>query len=126
MPLASVLLGSGIPDLAARRLGQSALQSVTAAGTTTSDATVLKKAQNLVALTASGSDGARLPADAENGDFYIIYAVSGNGKVYPPSGHAFNGDTADQSQAIAQNLCALFMKTGSTSWISICGAVVPA
>lgn len=120
------LMGVGMPAEQASRLGFPGISTVTAAGTTTADATVLLKEQRVVEMTASGSDGVRLPATAELMVPYIVYAKTGAGKVYPPSGAAFNADTADQSQAIAVNLCAIFFRTGSLSWVSICGAVAPA
>jgi hypothetical protein len=102
------------------------LSTVTAAGTTSTDATVLLQAQRCIEATGSGSDGVRLPSDAELMVPYLIYAKTGTLKVYPPTGAAMNADTADQSQTIAVNLAAMFWRTGSLAWISLCGAVPPA
>ncbi len=126
MSLAQDLMGVGLPAEQATRLGFPGVSTVTAAGSATSDATVLLKAQRVVEATGSGSDGVRLPSDAELMVPYIVYAKSGALKVYPPSGASFNADTADQSQAIAVNLAAIFWRTSSLGWISICGAVAPA
>lgn len=120
------MLGVGMPAEFAQREGYPALATVTAAGTTTSDATALTKAQRVVEATGSGSDGVRLPSDAELMVPYIVYAKTAALKVYPPSGASMNADTADQSQAIAVNLAAIFWRTGSLTWISLCGAVPPA
>lgn len=124
--LSKDMMGVGMAAEFATREGFPGLSTVTAAGTTTTDATVLKKAQRVVEMTASGADGVRLPSDAELMVPYIVYAKTGAGKVYPPSGAAFNADTADQSQAVAVNLAAIFYRTGSLTWISLCGAVAPA
>lgn len=124
--LAKDMMGVGMPAEFASREGFPGLSTVTAAGTTTTDATVLLKAQCVVEMTASGSDGIRLPSDAELMVPYIVYAKTGAGKVYPPTGAAMNADTADQSQTVGLNLAAIFWRTGSLSWISLCGAVVPA
>jgi hypothetical protein len=124
--LSKDMMGVGMPSEFAIRAGYPALATVTAAGTTTSDATVLKKAQRVVEVTGSGSDGVKLPSDAELMVEYIVYAKTGAIKVYPPTGAAFNADTADQSQAVAVNLAAIFWRTGSLTWISLCGAVAPA
>jgi hypothetical protein len=124
--LAKDMMGVGMPAEFATREGYPASSAVTAAGTTTADATVLLKAQRVVVMTASGSDGIRLPADAELMVPYIVTAKTGAGKVYPPSGASFNEDTADQSQTVGVNLAAIFYRYGSLNWVSICGAVVPA
>lgn len=124
--LSKDMMGVGMPAEFAMREGFPGLSTVTAAGTTTTDATVLLKAQRVVEMTASGSDGVRLPSDAELMVPYIVYAKTGAGKVYPPTGAAMNADTADQSQTVGLNLAAIFWRTGSLSWISLCGAVVPA
>lgn len=126
MSTAKDLMGVGLPAEQAGRLGFPGLSTVTAAGTTTADATVLLKEQRVVEMTASGADGIRLPSTAELMVPYIVYAKTGTGKVYPPSGAAFNADTADQSQTIAVNLAAMFYRTGNLTWISLCGAVPPA
>lgn len=124
--LAKDMMGVGMAAEFAIREGFPGLSTVTAAGTTTSDATALLKEQRVVEATGSGSDGVKLPSTAELMVPYIVYAKTGALKVYPPTGAAFNADTADQSQTVGVNLAAIFYRTGALSWISICGAVVPA
>ncbi len=124
--LAKDMMGLGMPAEISIREGFPGPSAVTAAGTTTTDATVLLKEQRVVVMTASGSDGIRLPATAELMVPYLVTAKTGAGKVYPPSGAAFNEDTADQSQTVGLNLCAIFWRTGSLTWFSLCGAVTPA
>lgn len=124
--LAKDMMGVGMAAEFASREGFPSSSAVTAAGTTTSDATVLLKAQRVVVMTASGADGIRLPADAEMMVPYIVTATGGAGKVYPPTGASFNEDTADQSQTVGVNLAAIFYRYGALNWVSICGAVVPA
>ena len=123
---ASDMMGVGMAAEFAIREGFPGVSAVTAAGTTTSDATVLLKEQRVVEATGSGSDGIKLPTTAELMVPYIVYAKTGTLKVYPPTGASFNADTADQSQTIAVNLAAIFYRTGSLAWISLCGAVPPA
>src|SRR4051812_23408135 len=106
--LARDMMGVGMADAFAKREGFPGLSTVTAAGTTTSDATALLKEQRVVEATGSGSDGVKLPSTAELMVPYIIYAKSGTLKVYPPTGAQMNADTADQSQTIAVNLAAIF------------------
>jgi hypothetical protein len=124
--LARDIMGVGMPAEFAVREGYPSVAAVTAAGTTTADATVLKKEQRVVEMTASGSDGVRLPSDAELMVPYIVWAKTGAGKVYPPASGTINADAANESQAIAVNLCAMFMRVSTTAWLSICGAVPPA
>ncbi len=123
---ASDMMGVGMAAEFAIREGWPGISTVTAAGTTTSDATAILKAQRVVEATGSGSDGVILPSTAELMVPYIVYAKTGTLKVYPPTGASINADTADQSQTIAVNLAAMFFRTGSLTWISICGAVPPA
>ncbi len=123
---ASDMMGVGMPAEFAIREGFPGISAVTAAGTTSSDATALLKEQRVVEMTASGSDGIKLPTTAELMVPYIVYAKTGAGKVYPPTGAQINADTADQSQTVGVNLAAIFWRTGSLTWISICGAVTPA
>ena len=120
------MMGVGMAAEFASREGFPAVSTVIAAGTTSTDATVLLQAQRVVEATGSGSDGVRLPSTAELMVPYIIYAKTGTLKVYPPTGASLNADTADQSQTIAVNLAAIFYRTGSLAWISLCGAVPPA
>lgn len=120
------MMGVGMPAEFAIREGWPGLSTVTAAGTTAADATAILKEQRVIELTGSGSDGAILPSTAELMVPYIIYTKTGTAKIYPPTGASINADTADQSQTIAVNLAAMFFRTGSLSWISICGAVPPA
>lgn len=123
---ANDMMGVGMPAEFAIREGWPGISTVTAAGTTSTDATALLKEQRVVEMTASGSDGIKLPSTAELMVPYVVYAKTNTGKVYPPTGASINADTADQSQSIAVNLCAIFFRTGSLTWFSICGAVPPA
>ncbi len=120
------MMGVGMAAEFAIREGFPGVSTVTAAGTTAGDATALLKEQRVVECTGSGSDGIILPSTAELMVPYIVYAKTGTLKVYPPTGASINADTADQSQTIAVNLAAIFYRTASLAWISICGAVPPA
>lgn len=124
MPLAKDLMQVGIPDQAALRLGFTTA-SVTAAGTTSSDATVLLKMQNLVLLTVGASTpGVKLPADAELGVPYFIGNISNNaGAVYPPALGQINGDTVTTGgvplTARGTTIC---VRVDTVNWIAIVGA----
>lgn len=119
MALTTDLLGVGIPAEPAKRIGINAIQSVTAAGSTAADATVLLKAQNFVNLTATGADGIKLPSDAALNQPYYVYNSSGStGKVYPPTSGTLNGGTATSGSLSLTTLkTAFFMRYSSTGWI---------
>lgn len=115
------LMGVGMPAEQAAQVGLSAIAAVTAAGTTAADATIIKKQQTFVNMTATGSDGIKLPADADIGVEYIVYNSSGStGKVYPPTSGTLNGDTATSgSKSLTTLKVARFIRYSSTGWIYI-------
>lgn len=115
------LMGVGFASEQADQIGLSAIAAVTAAGTTAADATILKKQQTFVNMTATGSDGIKLPADADIGVEYIVYNSSGStGKVYPPTSGTLNGGTATSgSLSVATLKVARFIRYSSTGWIFI-------
>ncbi len=124
MSLAKDLMQVGIPDQAAVRLGfQTA--SVTAAGTSNSDATTLLKSQTLVLVTVgSSTPGVKLPADAELGVPYVIGSISNNGgAVYPPALGQINGDTVTTGgvplTARGTTIC---IRVDTVNWVAIVGA----
>jgi hypothetical protein len=118
MALDKDLLGVGMPDAQARRVGLTANAAVIAAGTTTTDATVLKKEQKVVTMTATGSDGIRMPSDAELNTPYYIYNSSGStGKVYPTSGATLNGGAADAALSMTTLKVAILMRLSTNVWI---------
>ncbi len=113
------LMGVGMPAEQAAQVGLSAILAVTAAGTTAADATIIKKQTTFVNMTASGSDGVKLPADADIGVEYIVYNSSGStGKVYPPTSGTINGDTATSgAKSLTTLKVAAFIRYSSTGWI---------
>lgn len=118
MPINRDLMGVGMPAEQAGRLGFNPQAGVTAAGTTAADATTLLKAQNNVAMTATGSDGIKLPSDAELMRPYMVYNSSGStGKVYPPTSGTLNGGTATSGSISLTTLkTVMFWRQTSTSW----------
>ncbi len=118
MVAARNLLSLGVPVEQANQLGLQPIAAVTAAGTTGTDATVLKKQQNYVNMTATGSDGVKLPADADIGVTYVVYNGSGStGKVYPPTSGTLNGGTATSGSLSLTTLkIAMFWRYSNTGW----------
>lgn len=85
--------GSGAPDYA-----------VTATGST-SQANSYEIRSALTTVTAGGANtGVRLPDDAEAGDeFWILNDKGSTLFVYPPTGGAINGGTANAKVDLADN-----------------------
>lgn len=122
--LAKDLMQVSIPAEAAVRLGF-VLASVTSAGTTKDDATVLGKAGNLVSVSSGGaSEGVKLPADAELGVEYVIGNISGNALlIYPPANGQINGDTASTGTVpLTARGTTRCIRTGATTWLATVGA----
>lgn len=120
MSLAKDLIGGGIPDITARHLGYPTNLAVTAAGTTTTDATVLGTQSKVVTMTASGSDGIRLPTNMPLMTPYWLFNSSGStGKVYPPTGGAINGGSTDAGLSVATLKTVVFMRISTNVVISI-------
>ena len=78
-------------------------------------------ASNVVNVTgADGTKGVILPTGAA-GDIYIVYnSVATNGlPVYPASGAAINGGTANAAVTIEGKTLAVFVATSATNWGAI-------
>jgi hypothetical protein len=114
MPTAKDLTGLGLPATQSTSLGFSPPVAVTAAGTASTDATVLKTSQNSVLMTGTTNDGIRLPTGMPLMTPYVLVAVSGATKVYPPTGAAFNGGSTDAALSVAANKCAICYRHSTT------------
>src|SRR5262245_35091642 len=96
MPLSTQFMGAGMPAEFSRLEGYNPAVAVTAAGSSSANATVLLPAQNLVLMTATGSDGVRMPAGIGLVKAHIVVNVSASaGLVYPPTGYNFAGGSTD-------------------------------
>lgn len=120
------MVGLGVAAELASREGYPATSAVTGAGTTTTDATVLLKAQRVVLAAGSSNSGIRLPSDAELMVPYIVSVTGANTiKIYPPTSGTFNGAAADTPIAIVTVLAGIFYRYSTTGWVAI-GTVAPA
>lgn len=119
MTLAKDLMGVGMPAEQSTREGWPGTSAVTAAGSTSTDATVLLKEQRVVLMTATGADGVILPSTAELMIPYVVYNSSGStGKVYPPASGTLNGGTATSGSLSLTTLkTATFWRYSSTGWL---------
>lgn len=103
------LTNVGIAGAAAEALAGSLATSLSAAGTLTSNATVLSADCNVI-TTCAANAGVRLPATGWfPGDKIEVVNQGANPmKVYPPSGGTINGDTADDPMILARYAGAIF------------------
>lgn len=122
MPLAKNVMRGGISAGAAKAInGNEAISTVTAAGTTTSDATALTGDTNIVSTATSGQ-GVICYA-GEPGDSQLIYnATTANIKVYPPSGAKFNQLAADAGFVLAPYTGVEAKCVTSTQWLGFLSA----
>lgn len=120
------MMGIGMPAEFSMREGFPGTSAITGAGTTTTDATVAKKAQRVILASGASNSGIRFPSDAEMMVPYLVIVVGGNTiKVYPSSAGTFNDAAADTPIAIVDQLAGLFYRYSTTGWAAI-GTVAPA
>jgi len=97
---------------------------IAAAGDAQGTATELNGAWNVVATaTGTSADGLRLPDDYPlNVPMIVINTTAVALDVFPPTGGAINGGTADAAKALAANMSGLYVQYSAGNW----GAVLSA
>lgn len=120
MALSIDLMGVGIPQEQAVRLGFSDLTTLAGATTAQGTATAIPASiNNVLATTAGGQTAFRLPSDAELEVPYLVTNSSATAAlVFPPTGGTINAAAANASVSIAQNLARMFIRKSSTRWVS--------
>ena len=112
MALKGELMASSLPAAAANKLGFDAQATVSAAGTTQGTATTL--VSNFSNVTTAAANSGVIIGRANE-----INVVINNGanpvKVYPPSGHAINGGSANAAFTVTNGKAAIFYPAG-TNW----------
>lgn len=124
MALVKDLCGVGIQAEAAQRLGFN-VASIAATGSSTTDATAIGKWETLTLVTPTGgSQGVRLPADAELGVPYVIANVTSTAAlIYPPTSGQINGDTATTGTVpLTARGTTICIRATNTNWVAIGGA----
>lgn len=94
------------------------------AGTTQTQAgaAVLTGSLNVV-TTGNASDGVQLPASTPRGDTVVIANISAVAlNVYPATGGAINGATANAAKALAANMSGMYVSLGSENWAAVLSA----
>lgn len=115
MALNTDLMGLGMADALARRVGMPTQIASTAAGTTAATATVLSAQSRVINMTASGSDGVRFNDNMPLNTEHFVYNSSGStGKVYAPTGGNLNGGSTDAGLSLTTLKTAVFVRLTTT------------
>lgn len=124
MSLAVDLMGVGLPQEQATRIGTSALTTLAGVGTAqVGGKAIPAQTTNVLATTAVGQTAFVLPSDAELEQWYsITNSTATAALVFPPSGGAINAAAGDASVSIAVNITRLFVRKSATRWVSFLAA----
>ncbi len=108
------LIGGHFPPLQAALLGFDQVEGITAAGTTTTDATQLTGSYNVVETTAS-STGVKLPAIAASpqNTIYVINKGAQTLSIYSAS--TINGTAGSTAYSVNTTAGAMFTKNNAGS-----------
>ena len=122
MPLAREMMQGGTSAGQAKALNGQFNVSITAAGTSISDATDLLTSNNVI-TTAAASSGVQLPS-ADIGDEVTILNLGANTvTVYPDSAsNRINQLTAGSGFALASNTACIVRRFTSTRWMAFLSA----
>lgn len=118
MPFPSRLCGTGSAPSSANAICGESQDSVTATGTTATDAFQLSGAIVNIS-TAAASTGVKLPPTEAGASVYIMNSGANTVTVYPPTGSTINGAA---SVTIATTKARVFWATSGTTWYSLLGA----
>ena len=119
MAFPSQILGSGNAPASSIAITGEVTASVTAAGSTATDATVVSTPNVRVGTAASAGLGIRVPP-AETGALMFIRNDGANTiNVYPATGGTINGSA---STTIVAAKATLLLGTSPTTWVSLAGA----
>lgn len=122
MAIPSRLLGSGIAPLAAVNICGDVADTLTAAGTSNTDALALYATISRVTTTAA-STGVRLLVPEVGSSVVVINSGANALLVYPGTGASINALTATTGGfSVAAGKSAMFVGTSSTNWFAILSA----
>lgn len=123
MPLRTDLTGTGIPDITSRVLGNNPRVAISAAGTTSADATAVLVSQDSIDLTATGSDGIRFHADTPLlRPYFVVNTSASTGKIYAATGGNWSGGSTDAGLSITTKKAAIVFRLTTTIWFCIFSA----
>lgn len=117
MTSTAALMGLGMPDQQARRVGFSV---ATKAGVGTAQVGAATVTTNMTVLTtAVGQTAIALPTTIPaSGPIIISNFSATTGLVFPATGESINGGSANASVSLAQNATRIFYKVSATQWVS--------
>jgi hypothetical protein len=122
MSLLIELMGSGCPGAMAQGVMGSVANSLTAAGSSNSDALQLGAAINRVTTTAA-STGVKLPLPNPGESVMVVNSGANALLVYPGTGASINALTATTGGfSVAAGGRALFVGVTNTNWFAILSA----
>jgi len=112
----------GLPPLTQQQLGWTKA-SITAAGSTSANATACGAGANFFVMTATGSDGIRMNSAVPLLTEIVVANTSGsNGVVYPPTGGKVNGGSTDAGETIGTTTVQIWWRISNTDWVASLGA----
>ena len=118
MSSAKDLIGLGFAFPGAAALGFSSI-AITAAGSSTTNATVCDNQNDFFIMTATGADGIRMNTAVPLLTPIVVVNTSGStGIVYPTSGGTINGLSADTGISVGANKSLTLMRYSATAWQS--------
>ena len=122
MTIATDLMQLGCSWPLAQALGLSSV-AITAAGTTSANATACDNQNDFFIMTATGADGIRMNAAVPLLTPIFVSNPSGsNGKVYPHTGGIVNGGSTDAGETIGTTTVQMWIRYSATNWAAILGA----
>lgn len=124
MSLAVDLMGVGLPQEQATRIGLSNPTTLAGVGTAQSGGKAIPASvTNVVATTDTGQTAFVLPSAAELFSTYLVRNSSSTAAlVFPQTSGYINAASQNASVSIAQNLARLFIKVSTDRWISFLAA----
>ena len=118
----SDMMGLGFSWPQAQALGL-ASTTITAAGSTSADATACDAQNSVFTMTASGTDGIRMSSSAPLlTPIIVANTAAGNGKVYPHTGGTVNSGSTDAGETCNATTVQIWIRVSSTAWIAVLGA----
>lgn len=114
--IAREIQASGLSALAAFSLCGSRALTVSATGTTGAAGTDLTCAINVITTCTEAACAVQLPVNDIGDSITVINATAVNARVFPPTGGAFNGGTADVPVTLGANRGTTFYQTGTSDY----------
>lgn len=116
------MMGLGFSWPQAQALGLSSI-AITAAGSTSADATACDAQNKVFIMTASGSDGIRMSSSVPLlTPIIVANTAAGNGKVYPHTGGTVNSGSTDAGETCNATTVQIWFRVSSTAWVAVLGS----